>query len=101
MEGRSSERRTHPLTTSPTLSRGALLASDPLRAARTTLEALINDAIEQQRFRPINASTAAQAVLALVLHFTGPEHAQATSVSPATALALVFDIFIAGAESRR
>jgi AcrR family transcriptional regulator len=71
-----------------------------IAAARTTLEGLINNAIEQQRFRPVNASTAAEAVLVLVLHFTGPEHAQSASVSPATALALVFDILIAGAESR-
>ena len=77
-----------------------LLFEHHIASARTTLEALISDAIEQQRCRPVDGSTMAEAILALVLHFTDGERADSTSVAPATALALVFDLFIAGAETR-
>jgi len=71
-----------------------------IAAARSTLEALIDDAIEEGSFRPLDASTAAEAVLVLVLHFVDSEHARSTGVSPAAALELVFDVFVAGAEAR-
>lgn len=77
-----------------------LLFEHHIAAARTTLEALISDAIEQRRFRRVDKSTMAETILALVLHFTDGERADSTSVAPATALALVFDLFIAGAEAR-
>jgi hypothetical protein len=78
-----------------------LLFERHITAARSTLEALIADAIEQQGIRDVNAPIMAEAILALVLHFTDPERPDSTSVAPATALATVFDVFIAGAEARR
>jgi AcrR family transcriptional regulator len=77
-----------------------LLFEHHIAAARTTLEALISDAIEQRRFRPVDGSTMAETILAVVLYFTDGKRADSTSVAPATALALVFDLFIAGAETR-
>jgi AcrR family transcriptional regulator len=78
-----------------------LLFEHHIAAARTTLESLIDDAVEQQRFRPVNASTMAEAILALVLHFTHAEHADSASSAPTAALALVFDLLVAGAETCR
>lgn len=77
-----------------------LLFDNHVAAARTTLESLIADAIDQRRFRQISPSIAADAVLALVLHFTDPEHARSANHTPADALTLVFDVFVAGAEPR-
>lgn len=71
-----------------------------ISAARTTLEALITDAIEQDRLRAISATTAAEAVVVLVLHFTDPEHAHSPGQTSAAALTLVFELLIAGAEPR-
>jgi AcrR family transcriptional regulator len=76
------------------------LFDNHVTAARTTLETLIEDAIDQHRFRQISPSIAADAVLALVLHFTDAEHARSKNHTPADALRLVFDVFIAGAEQR-
>lgn len=77
-----------------------LLFEHHIAAAQATLEALISDAIEQQRFRSVNASTMAETILAIVLHFTDGGRANSTKVAPATALGLVFDLFIAGAATR-
>jgi AcrR family transcriptional regulator len=71
-----------------------------IAAARTTLEALISDGIEQGLLRMVNAETAAEAVLVLVLHFTNPRRPRSARHSPADALMLVFDLFISGAETR-
>jgi hypothetical protein len=76
------------------------LFDNHVTAARTTLETLIQDAIDQQRFRPISPSIAADAVLALVQHFTDVEHAQSNNRTLTDALTLVFDVFITGAEPR-
>jgi AcrR family transcriptional regulator len=78
-----------------------LLFERHITAARTTLEALIDDAIEQQGIRDLDAAVMAEAILALVLHFTDPERRDSPSVAPAAALASVFDVLIAGAEARR
>lgn len=78
-----------------------LLFEHHIAAACTTLEALVDDAIEQRRFRPVDPSTMAEAILALVLHFTDSGRADSISGAPATALALVFDLLVAGAEVRR
>jgi hypothetical protein len=70
-----------------------------IAAARATLEALIGDAIAHGWFRPVDAPTMVEAILALVLHFTDGDRADSAALLPAAALATVFDVLITGGAS--
>jgi AcrR family transcriptional regulator len=61
---------------------------------RDALEALIEDAVRAGRFRPVNAAVVAEAIIAVVLHFTDP------GVGRSGGLAELIDVFLDGLRPR-
>src|SRR5258708_4201163 len=66
---------------------------------RETLEQLIEEAVNAGRFRPVNVPVVAEAIVAVVLHFTDPEFVRLRRNS-ASGLAELVDIFLDGLHPR-
>ena len=65
-----------------------------LGEGRDTLEALLEDAVREGAFRPVNARVLADAIIAVVIRFTDPTLARASD------LAELVDVFIEGLRRR-
>ncbi len=78
-----------------------LLFERHVAAARTTLEGLIVDAIDREGLDELDAATLAEAIIALVMHFTDVERTESAHADPAPALSLLFELLVSGAMTRK
>lgn len=86
------EVRKHPST--------RLLLDRRMNECLELLKRLIEDAVEAGGFRPVNAAVVAEAVLAVVLHFTEPKFEPATGMRSGPALGTLIDILLDGLRPR-
>jgi AcrR family transcriptional regulator len=64
---------------------------------RRTLEELIEDAVRSGRFRPVDAAVVAEAIIAVVIHFSDP---RLTRSGTTAGLAELVDVFLDGLRPR-
>ena len=65
-----------------------------LADGRDALEQLIDDAVDEGRFRAVNAAVVADAIIAVVMRFTDPQLARSSD------LAELVDVFLEGLRAR-
>jgi AcrR family transcriptional regulator len=77
-----------------------LLYDRRVAEGRDALESLIEQAVDAGQFRPVNAAVLAEAMIAVLLHFTNPEFARVRNVSSAAGLAELVDVLLDGLRPR-
>ena len=77
-----------------------LLFDRRIAEGRAALESLIADAVAAGRFRPVNAALVAEAMIAVLLHFTDPGVARPGTLSASGGLAELIDVLLDGLRPR-